>query len=423
MSDDTSDFDPTGTRRSRIRGVAGLAAARLGHRLRDRDGQTLLSVGGVAVAVALLLIVTSVSAGLVAGGTVGTDDTDYWIVPEGSSGSAVTAVEGQRLGQVHPVSERLAARAGVTDATPMLTGVLRFAPADTDAEPEFALVLGVVPGPSDQRIGGLPTDALAPGDPYYANGTYNGTWTGGAVVSESAADALAADDGQLERGTRLRVADEPADRGFTVERVAQSDGPGLGQLPVVVVHLAELQRLTGGTNGDVADQLLVSTDGSVAAADLQGVYPNVQVLTRGELLTSRAQESGLPVAMAAAALVVAVVVGTLFLVTTVGFAVLADAEARAVLAAMGVSGRSRASLVAWETLATAGAGGLIGVGGWLLAAAVVAALGVLGTTVPFAARPVFGLYGVLVALAVGLVALPPLVLVSRRTRAVREVLR
>jgi putative ABC transport system permease protein len=191
----------------------------------------------------------------------------------------------------------------------------------------------------------------------------------------------------------------------------------------VVVHLAELQQLTGGTNGDVADQLLVSTDGSVAADDLQGVYPNVQVLTRGELLTSRAQESGLPVAMAAAALVVAVVVGTLFLVTTVGFAVLADAEARAVLAAMGVSGRSRAALVAWETLATAGAGGLIGIGGWLLAAAVVAVLGVLGTTVPFAVRPVFGLYGVLVALAVGLVALPPLVLVSRRTRAVREVLR
>ncbi len=413
----------SGTHRGRLRGLAGLAAARLGHRLRERDGQTLLSVGGVAVAVALLLVVTSVSAGLVTGTTVGTDETDYWILPEGSAGSAVTAVEGQRLGQVHPVTERLTARPGVTDATPVLTGVLRLGPADSDVEPQYVVVLGVLPGASEQRVAGLPTDALSPGDPYYANGSYNGTWTGEAVVSESAASTLGSEGGQVEPGTSLQVAGTEFDEGFTVSTIATTDGPGIGQLPVAVVHLAELQRLTGGTSGDVADQILVSTDGSVAAEDLDGVYPNAQVLTRGELLTSRAQQSGLPVAMAAAALVVAVVVGTLFLVTTVGFSVLADAEYRAVLAAIGVSGTSRATLVAGETLATAGVGGLVGVGCWLVAAAVVALLGVFGTAVPFAVRPVFGLYGLLVALGVGLVALPPLVVVSRRTRAVREVLR
>jgi putative ABC transport system permease protein len=423
MSEDEPAFDPDGTRRGRLRGVVGLAGARLGHRLRDRDGQTLLSVGGVAVAVALLLVVTSVSAGLVTGGTVGTDETDYWIVPEGSSGSAVTAVEGQRLGQVHPVSERLADREGVTDATPVLAGVLRFQPAGSDAESEYGLVLGVVPGASDQRVAGLPTGALSPGDPHYANGTYNGTWTGEAVLSESAAETFAPGDGRLRRGVELTIPGKDVGEGFTATTVAASDGPGLGQLPVVVVHLAELQTLTGGTRGDVADQILVASDGSVAAEDLAGVYPNVQVLTRGELLTSRAQSSGLPVAMAAAALVVAVVVGTLFLVTTVGFSVLADAEARAVLTAIGVSGTSRATLVAGETLATAALGGLVGIGGWLLAAGVVAVLGLFGTAVPFAVRPVFGLYGLAVALGVGLVSLPPLVLVSRRTRAVREVLR
>jgi putative ABC transport system permease protein len=356
------------------------------------------------------------------GAAVGTDETDYWVLPGGSAGSAVTAVEGQRLGQVHPVAARLAEREGVTDATPVLTAILRLDPGG-EVEPQYVVVLGVVPGAEGQRVAGLPTGALADGDPYYADGAYDGRWTGETVISESAASALAAEDEHLGTGAELTVASTDGGRGLTVERIAPASGPGIGQLPVAVVHLAELQRLTGGTEGDVADQLLVSTDGSVAAEELSGVYPDAQVLTRGELLTSRAESSGLPVAMAAAALVVAVVVGTLFLVTTVGFSVLADAEPRAVLSARGVSGRSRAALVAGETLATAGAGGLAGIGGWLLVTGIVAGLGALGTTVPFAARPAFGLYGLLVALGVGLVALPPLLLVSRRTRAVREVLR
>jgi putative ABC transport system permease protein len=417
------EFEPAGTRRGRVRGVVGLAAARFGHRIRERDGQTLLSVGGVAVAVALLLVVTSVSAGLVTGSTVGTTETDYWIVPEGSAGSAVTPVEGQRLGQVHSVSDRLTEREDITDATPVLTGLLRLQRAGSDEEDEYVVVLGVIPGGGDQKVADLPTGSLTPGDPYYADGAYDGRWTGGMVLSESAADTLGPEGARLQSGTELSVAGKEAGEGFTVTQVAAADGPGIAQLPIAVVHLAELQRLTGGTSGDVADQVLVATDGSVSSESLKGIYPNAQVLTRGELITSRAQESGLPLAMAAAALLVALVVGTLFLVTTVGFSVLADAESRAVLTAIGVSGGSRASLVVGETLATAAIGGLAGVACWVLAAVVVAVLETVGTTVPFAARPVFGLYGLVVALGVGLVSLPPLVVVSRRTRAVREVLR
>lgn len=306
------------------------------------------------------------------------------------------------------------------------TGVAAGVPGVTaggSTDPQYVVVLGVVPGGDGQRVAGLPVRGLTDGDPYYADGSYDGRWTGEAVVSESAAESLAPDGVRLSTGAELVVNETDGERRFTVGEVAEAGGPGIGQLPVVVVHLGELQQLTGGTNGDVADQLLVSTDGSVTADELADAYPSTQVLTRGELLTSRAQSSGLPVAMAAAALIVTLVVGTLFLVTTVGFSVLADAESRAVLAAVGVSGRSRTVLVASETLATAGAGGLLGIGSWILTVVVVTALRATGTTLPFAARPVFGLYGLVVALGVGIIALPPLLLVSRRTRAVREVLR
>jgi putative ABC transport system permease protein len=279
----------------------------------------------------------------------------------------------------------------------------------------------VIPGRNEQRVAGLPTSGLSPGDPYYADGSYNGSWTGEAVISRSAADALS-DGRTIDPGTSLTVADTDTE-GFVVARVVEASGPGIGQLPVILVHLSELQDLTGGAQGDVADQILIAADDSVTAEDLGGIYPNVQVLSRGELLSSRAASSGLPLAMAAAALIVAVVVGTLFLVTTVGFSVLADAESRAVLAAIGFSARSRSILVVSETLVTAVSGGVIGVAIWAVATGMVRGVEFLELSLPFTVRPVFGLYGLLVAVGIGLVALPPLIVVSRRSREVKEALR
>jgi putative ABC transport system permease protein len=442
MTDDTDvgDVDengspPSGSRRGRLRGLVSVAAGRVGHRLRSRDGQTLLSIGGVGVAVALLLVVTSISAGIVAGATVGAEGADYWIVPEGDASSAVVSVEGQRLGNSHAAAERLLDRRGVTGATPVLSAALKFrvvgaTAGDGNEDARYLLVLGVVPadGDDDPRVGGLPTTALTDGDPYYANGSYNGTWTGETVLSTGGADALSADEGRLASGATLRLqsggdrAPDTRDAPFTVTTVESVTGPGLGQLPVAVVHLSELQQLTGGTGGDVADQLLVSTDGSVESDRLR-VYPNVQVLDRTELLVSQARSSGLPLAMAVGALVVASVVGLLFLVTTVGFVVVGDAQSRAVLSALGFSGSSLAALVGLETLTVAVAGGVVGVGLWVVSGGLVLMAEFLGTTVPFVTRPVFGVYGLVVAIVIGLLALPPLVLASRRAGGVSEVLR
>lgn len=394
----------------RWRGLLGVAGRRVIARLTGGDRQqVLLSVAGVAVAVALVLVVTSVGLGLLTHATVGSADTDYWIVPQGGAGSAVTDVEAQRLGQVHPVTERLMAREDVTHATPVLVDVVRF---QTDgSESRSLLVIGVIPATEDGDIVGLSTNGLTPGDPHYADGAYDGPWTGEAILSTGAATALDASPGEA-----FHVAGAP-DRRFEATAVDETRAAGVGQFPVAVVHLSELQDLSGATQSDSADQILVRADGSGSQGAIEDLYPGADVLTRQELLVQEAQRSQLPVAMAFAALTIAIVVGVLFLVTTMGLAVAADSPRRAVLSAVGFSTRSRAGIVAGEVLVVALLGGVGGVilgvvGVWVVNAA---STRVLAEAPVATFHPLMALYGLGIALLIGLMAVPYLLVMGRRS--------
>lgn len=394
-----------------VAGVARLAVRRVGHRLTaGRTRQTLLAVGGVALAVVLLLTVTSVGLGLAAQGTVTTAATDFWITPEESQGSVVTGVEGTRFGRVHPVAQRLTARPDVVHATPVLFDVVRVAAGDGD--PEVVFVLGVVPPPDGSAVLGLPTAAFTPGDPYYANGSYDGAWTGEAVLSESAATALGVTTGDSLRAT---TSGDAGGRRLQVTATSPARGPGIAQFPVVLVHLSEAQRLTGATTRDKADQILVDAADPSVRERLTEVYPASQVVSRSGLLTQELRSSDLPLAVSVAAGIVAVVVGTLTIVTTVGFEVADDSDTRAVLAALGLSRASRLGLVTVETLVTTTLGGVVGVGGWLAVVFVTNRLARRVSSVPVAVvRPELAVYGVAVALGVGLLALPAVLTISGR---------
>jgi putative ABC transport system permease protein len=120
--------------------------------------------------------------------------------------------------------------------------------------------------------------------------------------------------------------------------------------------------------------------------------------------------------MGVSALLVSVAVGTLVVVTTMGFEVASQARTRAVLAAMGVSRRSRAVLVALGALAVAVAGGIVGVVLWLLGTVGLNAVGRFVLGVPVARlHPVLAVYGLAVAVLVGLLAIPYLLVVSLAT--------
>ncbi len=402
------------TRRAKAVGLVRLGVARVRYRLlAGSTRQTLLSVLGVALAVTLVLSVTSVSLGLASQGEVRTEAADFWVVPAENQGSAIVGVEGTRFGQVHPVAERLNARGDVAHATPVLSDITRIRAGG--GEPTQVFVVGVIPGEEGGSIIGLPTDALSPGDPYYANGGYDGRWTGQAVLSKSATTALNVSDGERLTAT----GSDQRTYQLRVEESHRAQAPGLAQFPVAVVHLSEAQRLTGAANSDKADRFLVDSTDPAVREVLTGLYPNSEVVSQRGLMAHNLRTSDLPLAMSVAAGLIAVVAGVLTIVTTTGFEVADDGESRAVLAAMGVSRSTRYGLIVTETVATAAMGGLAGILGWLAVVGAIAAAGEGGATVPTAvARPELAAYGFVLAVLVGLLSLPFLLLFTRRSSLV-----
>ncbi|MFW6436469.1 MAG: ABC transporter permease [Halococcoides sp.] len=388
----------------RRRALVGIGARRVAGQPSTR---VLVTITGIAIAVALLVTVGGVSLGL-AGGTVVADETvDYWIVPDGATArSVVVGVDGPRLGQAHGVAESIAEDDRIAYATPVQVTIL---PVSTGNRTEYAVLMGVIGPPDGETFETIPGAALSPGDPHYANGTYTGRRTGEAVVSGATAELLAVETGDAIglRGDR-----------FTVSAVNDEGLAGeLATAPVVVVHLAELQSATGADEGDLADRILVRAHDRSVREAIATRYPGTDVVTGTGLGRDQLSEANLPLAMAIAATLTTLAVGVLFVATLMGLEVTDDRRQLAVLAAVGLSGRSRAWIVGTQTIVVAAIGGLAGVGlGIATIAAVngVAARAVgLGRVALF--DPLLIVVGLGVALAIGALAVVYPLWVARRT--------
>jgi len=370
----------------------------------------MLSVTGIAVAIMLLTTVSGIALGLASQTAVQSDDVDYWVVPEGGDVQTIAvSTGGPQLGETHALTADIAADDRVAYATPVL---LQVVPLESPAGTQYILFAGVVP-PTETTptIAGLPTAPLTPGDPHYANGSYEGPWTGEVVINPATAELLEATAGD-------RIAVPGTDQPMTVRTVADGEvTTGIGSVPVALVHLSELQQLTGATASDAADQVLVSTNAAGVKATLESRSQNTVVVTRTGVASREVSTSSLPVAMAAAAFVTALVVGVLFTATMMGLEVSTDRDTLATLTALGYSGRSLTVLVVAETLSLAAVGGVVGVGLGGLATLGVNALArtLFGVGSLAVFRPALLAYGLLVALAIGVFAAPYPIWLSRRT--------
>lgn len=395
----------------------GVAFTRIWGRLRSPDARrVLLTSIGVALAVGLMTTVSGISLGLAAGTTVQSSSVDYWIMPESAGASSIAvSVDGPKLGNVHTVSAQLERDDRVTYVTPLQLSVLQFRAGNTT---DYVLAVGLIPPADNRTVAGLPVGQLTPGDPHYANGTYNGTWTGEAILSDAAADVLT-----TESGKRLQ-SPMAANRSFTATQITQGDlSGGLGPIPIVLVHLSELQTLTGTDTGDQADQLLVSTNSPALKSELQNVYPRTRVIASSGLTAPEVSTDSLPLAVAVAALLAVLVVGTLFVATLMGLEITADRTNIAAMAAIGLSWRSRALLVVFETVLVSVFGGcvgvVLGVGGIALVNHGARAILGVGKIARF--NPVLIGYGIGIAALIGVLAAPYPIWVSYRTE-VLEVL-
>jgi len=403
-----------------IPGIVALGIRRvLGRLTGPTPGRTVVCVLGVAVAIGVLVVVTGLSLGLAGTTTVAGDDVNYWIVPEEEeTGVTPLAYEGARLGSVHEVAASIAEDERVQSATPVALQPLRLENPETE-ERRYALAIGIVPSENGRSIAGMRTDALDADYPHYAGGSYDGPWTGELIASPAIADWL-----DVSAGDDLAAGQEG--REMTVVEVGSEDPTvGVGEVGAVVVHLAELQTLTGTVEGDQADQILVETDGSDVESALADRYPKTSVVTRADLFSVSATPTDLPFAMALASGLVALGIGVAFVTTMMGLELTATRGSLAVLDAVGFSWGSVALLLAAETVTLVLLGGVLGV--ILGAVGIVAVNAGLADTVGLPAvatfDPTLAVYGLVTAVVVGVLSVGYPLYIARRTDTLGELSR
>lgn len=397
----------------RLWSLCGIARQRVAGRARIAPQRVALTVAGVALAIGLMVSVTGIAFGLASQSVVESEEVDYWIVPEGASTeSVVVSTGGLQLGDVHATARTIDADDRVEYATPVMISLLSFQDAATDVQ-RYILTVGIVPQP-DIDVLGLSATPLTSGDPYFNSGSYDGQWTGELVMNDAAGTVLNA-----STGTTLNSSRAP-NRSFTVVNVSESQATGVGgTVPVALMHLSELQALSGAQSGDQANQILVSTNNRNVRGSLTDQYPRTQVVERSGLSAQEVSTSNLPLAVALAALISAVVVGVLFVTTLMGLEVNASRQELGMLAAMGFARRSRSLVIAVETVLLSLVGGILGIGLGSLGIIGINTFGVetlgLGTIALF--DPLMAVYALGVAAVIGVIgAIYPVLLSSRTTQ-------
>lgn len=407
----------------KLAGLLGLGVRRVGGRLTGpTPGRTLVCILGVGVAIATLVTITGLALGLAAGTTVGGDDIDYWIVPEGEAdGLSPLAYEEVQLGDVHQVTTDITADDRVRYASPVAMEPLRLEAGDEDT---WVLAIGIIPPGESRTIAGMDVGTLDANYPFYSDSGYDGEWTGELVVSPTVAERLA-----VEQGSTLRTDDPPgggAHNSLQVVDVADQDPTiGASESPAVVMHLAELQVLTATAEGDMADQILVDADGSDVREDLEGIYPETEVVTRGGLFELSMTPTNMPFALSLAAGLVALGIGVAFVATMVGLELTATRQTLAVLAAVGYRQRSIAVILATETVTVAALGGILGIGLGVLGIYAVNAgiASVVGLPPVATVDPILVAYGLGAAVVVGLLSVFYPLYIAWRTEPLTELTR
>ncbi|AXR78117.1 ABC transporter permease [Natrarchaeobaculum sulfurireducens] len=418
--------DREGTRHTRWAGIVSLSVMRLWKRAtRTRSGRVAAILVTVALTTALLLMVTGVALALADGGTATDDDATVEVVPDDSATlSAVDGVERPRLGETNERAASMHTHEDVDHASPVLAEPGRLEAADGDDQPTVLLV-GVVADGEPRTAAGLPTDDLEPGDPHYANGSYDGVPEGEMVLSEAAANRLGASEGDELDVPTPEAAAETHSVTLTVAAVEEGADDGDTDVPVALVQLSELQSFTGADDGQLADRVIVWGEPAAAESAATEAYPDAAVESNAPTDPSALFDDGLALATSLLALLVGIVICSSFVATTAGMTVNDDRRSLAVLESVGIPRRGRLVLVAVSTLVTTVCGALlgaaIGIAGIQVVNALAAATIAPGTVALI--HPLFVPYAVGVALVAGLLAMPYPLAIAARTSVLEEVRR
>jgi ABC-type antimicrobial peptide transport system permease subunit len=313
----------------------------------------------IGVAIALIILLTSVSLGLKEN-SAASGSIDFWVVPADSDILDPILGSGQTmLGDVHGEIETLFLDPRVKGASPVLNRVV-YAYTNDPNETSVVLATGVIPGAID--VMPFAASGFTGGDPYF----FGGGWTDEAVINRQMADLLGLGVGdRLNLDISTGIFASP--KSFRVVNII--DTVDYSGIPVVVIHISELQYITGNLEGDRADQILV--EGPDAGPLLENLYPDHLVLSGSEYTAFKIASDKRILATAAATALVSFILGMLFIGTTM---VMSVSEMEGDMAVMSAIGISRISILksvfyeslflsagGYESLFLSAGGGLIGV--------------------------------------------------------------
>jgi putative ABC transport system permease protein len=330
--------------------------------------RSLLAAAGIALAVLLVVLLVGLGYGVVAAGSQGIAflDQDFWVTggPVELSPTSVGGVD-NKLTDAHAVAAEMESRESVARAVPLAFQTV-YVSRDGEA---FDTVVGVGTG-EGARLVVQRGRGFAEGDVHYANGSYDGPMTNEVVVDQGTARLLNVSVGDTIHVGGTTVAAERNE--FRVVGVSHTYSTFLGA-PTAMLHLGELQTVSGTSGTDRASLITVSlapgADREAVRSELEREYPELTFRTNREQLQAVLGSQATVLASAATLVVLAVVAGAALVVNALALLVYQQRRELAALKAAGVHSRTLVAVVAGQGLLV----GLVGAAVGLVGAPLVAA--------------------------------------------------
>lgn len=329
--------------------------------LRHEKARTVLAVLGITLAVLAITLLSGIGIGVVETGEQKFDASarDLWVTGGPVKFSPQTGGVENTLVDAHPVAAEIQRRDDVLTAVPMAFQTVY---VSTNMS-EFKTVIGTGAPAKGKSVRITDGEAFSSEDVHYADGTYDGPMTHEVVISPRTATLLNASVGDtLYVGGTIATARQHE---FTVVGISPTFSQFLGA-PNVVVHLSELQEITGTTATDRATFISVSlhdgADPERVAAELERRYPGYDVRTNEEQLRATLRDQAVLLVSGASLVVLALLTGVTLTVNLLLSLVYQQRRELAALKALGSSTATLAGIVAVQALVLGVIGGLLGVG-------------------------------------------------------------
>jgi putative ABC transport system permease protein len=323
---------------SKTRAVIGLGLRQLSH---DR-GRTLLAVVGICLAVLSMTVLASVGLGVVETGQEKFDASgrDLWV-----TGGAVRLAPGTVGGientvyDAHAMSTDIKSRPEVKTAVPMAFQTV-YVSADGS---EFETLVGTGAPARGGSVSISEGQGFSSADVHYGDGSYDGPMTHEIVVSPQTAEqfGVGVNDTLYVGGT----VGSARRNEFRIVGISPTFSSFLGT-STVILHLSELQEVTGTTGNDRATMITIdlrdNASATAVAADLERAYPQYDVRTNREQLQATLRRQAVVIAAGVSLVGLAAIAG---IALTTNLLLSLVYQQRRTLAALRAQGSTASTLV------------------------------------------------------------------------------